>query len=214
MNVFKINRLHIYIMTELNTSGILSFTGDTIPSEGYITVGKLSNTYFNPVPVAYRYTSTKEYINEFPVAYKQWKADTHCSLNHGYALSFKFYFGTNYLDKRGWVVDYGGLKELKEVLKSQFDHTTLIAADDPDLPTYRELDKNHKLKLIVLPGMGCECIADLLYKYVNSVYIPDSFGPGEAERVWCYRVEVRETPSNMAFREGHRMWGEDLSVDF
>ena len=25
-----------------------------------------------------------------------------------------------------------------------------------------------------------------------------------------YRVEVRETQSNMAFREGHRCWGEDL----
>lgn len=25
-----------------------------------------------------------------------------------------------------------------------------------------------------------------------------------------YRVEVRETQANMAFREGHRCWGEDL----
>jgi hypothetical protein len=35
-------------------------------------------------------------------------------------------------------------------------------------------------------------------------------GQSEAERVWCYRVEVRETQSNMAFREGHREWNEDL----
>ena len=40
---------------------------------------------------------TKEYIDEFPCAYKQWKADTHCSLNHGYAFSMKFYFGANEL---------------------------------------------------------------------------------------------------------------------
>jgi hypothetical protein len=50
----------------------------------------------------------------------------------------------------------------------------------------------------------------MLYNYVNGVYIPDMWGPSEAERLWCYRVEVRETQSNMAFREGHRCWGEDL----
>ena len=66
------------------------------------------------------------------------------------------------------------------------------------------------LDLTILPAMGCEMIADQLYKYVNGVYIPDMWGPGEAERLWCYRVEVRETQSNMAFREGHREWNEDL----
>jgi hypothetical protein len=50
----------------------------------------------------------------------------------------------------------------------------------------------------------------MLYKYVNGVYIPDMWGPGEAERLWCYRIEVRETQANMAFREGHREWNEDL----
>jgi len=50
----------------------------------------------------------------------------------------------------------------------------------------------------------------MLYKYMNGVFIPDMWGPGEAERLWCYRVEVRETQTNMAWREGHREWGEDL----
>ena len=161
-------------------------------------------------PVAYKYTSTKEYVDEFPCAYKQWRADTHCNLNHGYSFSMKFYFGSNKLDKRGWVCDYGGLKELKQILKDQFDHKTLIASDDPDLPKYQELEQQGMMKLTILPGMGCERIADMLYKYVNGVYIPTMLGQSEAERVWCYRVEVRETQSNMAFREGHREWNEDL----
>jgi 6-pyruvoyltetrahydropterin/6-carboxytetrahydropterin synthase len=122
----------------------------------------------------------------------------------------KFYFGANQLDKRGWVVDYGGLKELKDILRSQFDHKTIIAQDDPDLERYRGLEKEGILQLTVLPGMGCEMIADMLYKFVNSVYIPDYLGAGEADRVWCYRVEVRETQSNMAWREGHREWNENL----
>lgn len=48
--------------------------------------------------IAYKYTSTKEYIDAFPVAYKQWRADTHCNKLHGYAYSMKFYFGCNDLD--------------------------------------------------------------------------------------------------------------------
>lgn len=158
----------------------------------------------------YKYTSTKEFVDAFPCAYRQWKADSHCNLIHGYAFSMKFYFGTNDLDVRNWVADYGGLKELKEVLQSQFDHTTLVAEDDPELSWYKEGAEHGVMKLTILPKLGCEGLADMLYKYVNGVYIPDMWGPGEANRLWCYRVEVRETQSNMAFREGHRDWNEEL----
>lgn len=161
-------------------------------------------------PVTYKYTSTKEYIDEFPVAYRQHKADSHCNLIHGYAFSMKFYFGTNDLDARNWVSDYGGLKELKGILKEQFDHTLLVASDDPELSLYKEMEARGIARLTILPRLGCESLADMLYKYVNGVYIPEYWGPGEAERLWCYRVEVRETQSNMAFREGHRSWNEDL----
>ena len=161
-------------------------------------------------PVVYKYTSTKEYVDAFACAYRQWRADTHCNLIHGYSFSFKFYFGCNNLDVRNWCVDYGGLKELKAVLSDQFDHCLLCAADDPNLDIYKELERRKMAKLTILPRLGCEGLADMLYKYVNGVYIPDYFGPGEAERVWCYRVEVRETNTNMAMREGHREWNEDL----
>jgi 6-pyruvoyltetrahydropterin/6-carboxytetrahydropterin synthase len=122
----------------------------------------------------------------------------------------KFYFGTDNLDARNWAADYGGLKELKGILESQFDHTLLVAEDDPELDFYKEMEKRKLAKLTILPKLGCEGLADQLYKFVNGVYIPDYLGQGEADRLWCYRVEVRETQSNMAYREGHREWNEDL----
>ena len=79
-----------------------------------------------------------------------------------------------------------------------------------ELDFYKEMEKRKLAKLTILPKLGCEGLADQLYKYVNGVYIPDMWGDGEAKRLWCYRVEVRETQSNMAFREGHREWNEDL----
>jgi len=100
--------------------------------------------------------------------------------------------------------------ELKKVLEDQFDHTLLVAEDDPNMDIYEELQKRKMAKLTVLPALGCESLADMLYKYVNGVYIPDMWGPAEAERLWCFRVEVRETQANMAYREGHREWFEEL----
>ena len=159
---------------------------------------------------AYKYTSTKEYHDAFPCAYRQWRADSHCNTIHGYSFSMKFYFGANSLDARAWVADYGGLKDLKKFLEDKFDHCLLVSSDDPDLDTYKLLQEKKIAKLTILPKLGCESLADLLYKYVNAVYIPETWGSGEADRIWCYRVEVRETLANMAFREGHREWNEDL----
>lgn len=167
-------------------------------------------------PVSYRYTSTKEYIDAFPVAYRQWRADDKpgnipgCNKLHGYAFSMKFYFGTNSLDARNWVADYGSLSPLKEFLQNQFDHTLLCSADDPHIDWYQEAQRRGIAKVIVLPNLGCECLADMLYRYVNGVFIPDQWGTGESDRIWCYRVSVRETQSNEAFREGHREWNESL----
>ena len=45
------------------------------------------------MPRQYKYTSTKEYHDAFPCAYRQWKADSHCNLIHGYSFSMKFFFG-------------------------------------------------------------------------------------------------------------------------
>lgn len=167
----------------------------------------------------YKYTSTKEYVDAFPVAYRQWRADDKpgnipgCNKIHGYAFSMKFYFGTNELDSRRWSIDYGSLSGLKAVLQDQFDHTLLCSEDDPHIDWYKEAEKRGIAKVIVLPNLGCEALADMLYKYVNGVYIPETFGTGEANRIWAYRVEVRETQSNMAFREGHREDNEDLFTD-
>jgi 6-pyruvoyltetrahydropterin/6-carboxytetrahydropterin synthase len=165
-------------------------------------------------PVNYKYTSTKEYHDAFPCAYRQWRADSHCNQIHGYSFTIKVYFGADTLDARNWCADYGGLKDLKAILEDWFDHRLLVSEDDPDMETFQLLQEKKMAKLTVVPATGCEAIADMLYKYINGVYIPDHWGKGESERLWCWRVEVRETQSNMAFREGHREWNEDLFAGF
>ena len=64
-------------------------------------------------------------------AFRQWRATSHCRFIHGYQLKAKIWFSCSSLDDKGWAVDFGGLKDLKAELKSIYDHTTTVAADDP-----------------------------------------------------------------------------------
>ena len=59
------------------------------------------------------YQSTK-IIELGSCAFRQWRADSHCKFIHGYRLVAKFWFECEKLDERNWVVDFGGLKELKQ----------------------------------------------------------------------------------------------------
>lgn len=143
------------------------------------------------------FISTKTYDHLGPVAYRQWKADSHCNLIHGYALSFHFEFEAHDLDARNWVVDFGSLKPLKGLLEDWFDHTLLVAQDDPERETLLELGKKGLAKITEVERTGCEGLADFIFEYINDCWLKDY---GYAGRVECVRVEVRETPSNMAAR--------------
>lgn len=151
------------------------------------------------------YVSTKTYHHLGPVAYRQHAAESHCNVLHGYALSFHFEFESETLDVRNWVIDFGSLRPLKGLLEDWFDHTLLVAGDDPKYDDLVNLGDLGLAKIVVVAKTGCEGIAEWLYEYINTIFLP-SFGEGE--RVWCSRVEVRETPSNMAMKIGHRADGE------
>jgi len=158
-------------------------------------------------PITYKFTSTKEYHDAFPCAYRQWRADSHCNLIHGYALSFHFEFECDTLDARNWCMDFGGLRPLKDKLEEWFDHTLLVAEDDPQRDELLRLGQLGLAKITEVEKTGCEGLANFLYEYINTIMLP-MHGAEEARRVWCCRVEVRETDSNMAMRVGHREDGE------
>lgn len=148
-----------------------------------------------------KYVSTKTYKQIGPVAYRQWRADSHFNLIHGYALSFDFEFEAETLDARNWVIDFGGLKPLKGMLEDWFDHTLLVAVDDPQREELLRLGELKLAKIVEVEKTGCEGIAQFLYEYINTIFLPNY---GEQHRVWCTKVEVRETDANMAMVVGTR----------
>ena len=146
-----------------------------------------------------KFVSTKVFNQIGPVAYRQHRADSHCNLIHGYAMSFRVEFESDELDVRNWVVDYGSLKSFKDKLEDWFDHTLLVAEDDPEIETFKLLGEKKLAKLTFVERTGCEGLAKFLYDYLEEIWLPDN---GYKPRVKVRRVEVRETDNNMAYYEG------------
>lgn len=141
-----------------------------------------------------KYQSTKV-IELGSCAFRQWRAThSHCRFLHGYQLKAKLWFGASSLDEKNWVVDFGGLKELKAKLNHFFDHTTTVAADDPELETFKDLDVRGIIQLRVMDkGVGIERVTEVVYniaqEYITSL---------TQNRCWVEKVEVFEHEDNSA----------------
>ena len=142
-----------------------------------------------------RFLSGKTYTHStgHSCAFRQWRADSHCNLIHGYALQFELTFGSTGLDEKNWVVDFGGLKELKEWLKHMFDHTYLVAEDDPEKATVQLLEEKNLIDIRIVPAVGCERFAELTFDKASSI-IEKLYG----NRCWVESVTVREHEANSA----------------
>ena len=104
------------------------------------------------------YKSTKYFKEIGPCAYRNWRSDTDCYLLHGYCRSFKFVFGCKNLDRQGFVVDFGGLKDVKNQLQAWFDHTVILQSDDPILPVMEQLEAEGHCNLQTFPLISSEHI--------------------------------------------------------
>ena len=92
-----------------------------------------------------------------------------------------------------WVMDFGGLKDVKAWLDDMFDHTFLVSEDDPFKETFEKLDQEGVIQMRVLPNAGMEGTAEYVYQKVNKMV-----GDKTGGRVWVTRVEVRENEKNSA----------------
>ena len=155
------------------------------------------------------FTSTKVF-DGFSCCFRQWKATTtHCQFLHGYGVSFKVWFEGD-LDDRNWVWDFGGMKRAKTKIDGKspkdwmdymFDHTVLVAEDDPFLPDLEKLYHRPEkglqyhgiLQLRVVPATGAEKFAEFIFKKLNNFVKEET-----NNRVRVKQVEFREHGKNSA----------------
>jgi 6-pyruvoyltetrahydropterin/6-carboxytetrahydropterin synthase len=138
------------------------------------------------------FKSTKRFTG-FPCTHRQWRAESHCRFVHGYSRQFYFEFAAKELTPEGWVVDFGGIKEIKSWLEYMFDHTFLIAQDDPHLEDFQRLNDQGAIQLRVMPNPGMEGSALFVYQEATKI-LKNIAG----ERAWITLVEVSENEKNTA----------------
>jgi len=148
-----------------------------------------------------KFKSTKLF-DGFSTVFRQWRANgTHCRFIHGYGISFKITFEGE-LDERNWVWDFGGMKRAngdidglnpKAWMDHMFDHTTIVAEDDPYLENFKEMAKDGVIQLRIIPATGAEQFAKFIYDKVNKFVLEET-----NNRVRVTQVEFKEHNKNSA----------------
>jgi 6-pyruvoyltetrahydropterin/6-carboxytetrahydropterin synthase len=148
-----------------------------------------------------KFQSTKVF-DGFSTVFRQWRADgTHCQKLHGYGVSFKLWFEGE-LDERNWVWDFGGMKRAKGTIDGMspkdwmdymFDHTFLVAEDDPFKDSFLKMDGAGVAQVRIVPATGAERFAQFVYDKVGPFIETETEG-----RVKVVKVEFREHGKNSA----------------
>tara|TARA_R110001592_G_scaffold345900_1_gene638145 strand:+ start:873 stop:1337 length:465 start_codon:yes stop_codon:yes gene_type:complete len=152
-----------------------------------------------------KYQSSKIF-DGFSTVFRQWKAETtHCKFIHGYGISFKVYFEGE-LDERNWVWDFGGMKRAKtqidgkspkEWMDYMFDHTLIIAEDDPYLKAFEQMSEAGVAQIRIIPATGAEKFAEYIYNKLNDFVKTET-----QNRVKVTKVKFMEHGKNAAYYIG------------
>ena len=147
------------------------------------------------------FKSTKLF-DGFSCCFRQWKAETtHCKYLHGYGVSFRVTFDGR-LDHRNWVWDFGGMKRAKtlidgmqpkEWMDTMFDHTVIVAIDDPKLETFQAMEVMGIIQLRIIEATGAEKFAEFIYNKLSEFVYEETQG-----RVRIAQVEFMEHGKNTA----------------
>jgi|TARA_R110001606_G_scaffold373760_2_gene531260 6-pyruvoyltetrahydropterin/6-carboxytetrahydropterin synthase len=148
-----------------------------------------------------KYKSTKVF-DGFSCCFRQWKAkNTHCRFLHGYGVSFKVTFEGD-LDHRNWVWDFGGMKRAKTLIDGMqpkvwmdymFDHTVIIASDDPYVEEFQIMDQAGVAQVRIVDATGAEKFSEFLFNKLNNFVKEET-----NKRVKVSQVEFMEHGKNSA----------------
>ena len=147
------------------------------------------------------YQSTKLF-DGFSCCFRQWKAEsTHCRFLHGYGVSFRVTFEGD-LDERNWVWDFGGMKRAKTLIDGMqpkawmyymFDHTVIVAKDDPKLSGFQNMEIMNVIQLRTVEATGAEKFAEFIFHKLNRFVLTET-----QDRVRVAQVEFMEHGKNTA----------------
>lgn len=134
----------------------------------------------------------RKLFDDLPCCHRSWAHRGKCYFLHGYERTFEVEFACAETEPgTGFVVDFSSLKDVRAALSLQFDHTTLIAVDDPERDLFELLAKRGVIDLRIMNNTGMEGSAAWVMETAERIV-----GLATSGRVWVSRVEARECRKN------------------
>ena len=100
-----------------------------------------------------KFSITKSF-GGYPLVWRNHLATTHCNLLHGYCPTWDIEFTADMLSDEGWIINFGSLKGLASIFGDIFDHSTLLAYNDPFVNKYLEHRSDTLQKTYGVDGNG------------------------------------------------------------
>ena len=104
---------------------------------------------------------------------------------------------------RNWVWDFGGMKRATTLIDGKqpkawmdymFDHTLIVAEDDPEVEAFKQMDEAKVAQVRVIPATGAEKFSEYIFKKLNEFVKTET-----DNRVRVIKVKFMEHGKNAAY---------------
>ncbi len=135
-------------------------------------------------------TCSKTY-RDIPMAHRAHAHPGHCAHLHGHNWAITLTFACRETDSLGFVVDFGGLRFVRDWIDQHLDHACVLSENDPFLAEAREMETRGLFKLHVAPNCSCEGLARHFHAVFDAMIRRHTEG-----RAWIASIEVAEDSRN------------------
>ncbi len=132
-------------------------------------------------------------FDNLPCCHRSWAHQGKRVFLHGYERAFEIEFACAETESgTGLVLGSGLVKEVRAALRYQFDHTTLIAGDDPERDLFELLAARGVIDLRIMENTGMDGSAAWVFETAERIV-----GLATGGRVWVSRIKARESRNNV-----------------
>lgn len=132
-------------------------------------------------------------FDHLPCCHRSWANPGRRFFLHGCERTFEVEFACAETEPgTGLVVERDAVAEIRMALRYQFDHTTVIAEDDPQRDLFELLAERGVIDLRIMGNTGLEGSAAWVFETAERIVALATGG-----RVWVSRIEAGESRNDM-----------------
>jgi 6-pyruvoyl-tetrahydropterin synthase len=135
----------------------------------------------------------RKLFDDLPCCHRSWANQGKRFFLHGDERTFEIEFACAETEPgTGLVVDDNTLNQVRAAIRDQFDHTSLIAVDDPQRDLFDLLADRGVIDLRIMDNTATAGSAAWAFETVERIV-----GQATAGRVWVSRIKARESRNSV-----------------